>query len=357
MRRERLIHINQKEEWQFALKGVPHAFAHTWEYNHALSHSLTPTSHQRVAQLWLYVYENAATRYVSPIVERKWREHTDIATPYGFSGFAGYGDTKQFLSDWKNFAAEHGWVCGYIGLNPVLDQGAYESGESANEVFTTHQIYFVDLAQPGDERFESLSNNVVKQLRDWQKTGARLIHDQERATQFFIANYDEFTNRTGASSVYRFARQTLEELLAIDRVLLVGAENSAGQIEAASVFCYSDYGGEYLFNVSLIEGRHHSAALLWEGMLQLKARGIAGINLGGGVKAGDGLDEFKARFGGIKLPLRALKQIYRPEIYVRCCAEAGVEATALTDDFPGYRSVSMAVQQKQIEIAVTNGGR
>ena len=43
--------------------------------------------------------------------------------------------------------------------------------------------------------------------------------------------------------------------------------------------------------------------------------GIPFLNLGGGVRDGDTLAEFKRRFGGLELPLKSLRQIYRPDEY------------------------------------------
>lgn len=336
MLKEELISINEAQAWREALTGIPHAFAHTWEYVKAWSLWFdSKVSGQAKPAIWLYVFEQAGARRVCPLAERVWHGRRDIVTPYGFSGFAGQGECADSMTHWRRFAAERDWVCGYIGLHPILDDWSYEP---ASQVQIANHVYELDLTQSETQLAAGLSRNVRERLRDWRSSGARLVYDQERLRQFFIAQYHSFTRRVGASAAYDFSIATLDELISLERVFLIGAENSRAEMEAVSVFGYTAHCGEYLFNVSLPEGRYHSAALLWEGLLQLKSRTVPVANLGGGIRAGDGLDQFKARFGGRRRPLRALKQIYQPEAYLACCREAGVDPLAQEGYFPPYRA-------------------
>lgn len=336
MYQENLIPLEDDAAWREALRHLPHALAHTPEYLKALSLSLHRGGGEERKKMWLYVFEGSESRRVCPLLEREWNGYADVVTPYGFNGFCGGGDDPEFQVHWVNFAAARGWVCGYIGLNPVLPIPE-ESDQSSEKFDTGNHVYLVDLTRSEAQLTESLSSNVKKRLREWRRSGARIIDDQERARRFFIDNYHDFTRRIGATEVYHFSQATLSELAKIERVFLLGAEDEAGRLEAVSVFGHSDYCGEYLFNVSQPEGRRHSAALLWEGMLRLKFCGVPAVNLGGGVKAGDGLDQFKARFGGLRRPLRALKQIYHRDAFISCCNQAGVDPLATADYFPPYR--------------------
>ncbi|HKX29001.1 MAG TPA: hypothetical protein VJ302_14995 [Blastocatellia bacterium] len=331
MHRERLLTLADEAAWREALLSIPHAFAHTWDYLQALSHSLPN-------DLRLYVFDGANGRGLCPLLERSWNGRTDVVTPYGFNGFAIAGETAELPDRWRRFATERGWVCGYLGLNPALPNPPDESGEP------DRAVYLVDVTKSPAELFEGLSRNVKTRLREWQRSGARIIDDRERARRFFIDNYRDFTRRVGAGTPYHFSPITLDGWTRLERVWLLGAENGSGRLEAVSVFAASDYCGEYLFNVSLPEGRGHSAALLWEGMLRLRSEGVPVVNLGGGVTAGDGLDQFKARFGGFSRPLRALKQVYRPDVYEECCRRAGVDPRSRSGYFPPYRTVKWRVE-------------
>jgi hypothetical protein len=336
MTREELISINDAPRWRNALTGIPHALAHTWDYVKAWSLSYgSIIGGQDEQAVWLYVFEQAGARRVCPLAERVWNGRRDIVTPYGFSGFAGQGEGADLMTHWMRFAAERGWVCGYIGLHPILDDWSYEP---ASQIHIANHIHEIDLTQSETQLAAGLSRNARERLRAWQRSGAQSIHDQERLQEFFIAEYHRFTRRVGASTAYDFSVATLDELMRIEAVFLVGAENTRGKLEAVSVFGYTAHCGEYLFNVSLPEGRHHSAALLWEGWLKLKSCAVPMVNLGGGIRAGDGLDQFKARFGGRRRPLRALKQIYQPEAYLAGCREAGVDPLVQAGYFPPYRA-------------------
>ena len=70
-------------------------------------------------------------------------------------------------------------------------------------------------------------------------------------------------------------------------------------------------------------------------MQALQARGIARVNLGGGVKSGDGLEQFKRRFGGERAVPMVLKHIYQPHAYAALCEACGV-AEGREGFFPPY---------------------
>ena len=56
------------------------------------------------------------------------------------------------------------------------------------------------------------------------------------------------------------------------------------------------------------------------------------------MRRGDGIAEFKERFGARRLPLGALKQVYRPTVYADLCRDAGVlDPADRTGYFPAYR--------------------
>ena len=48
------------------------------------------------------------------------------------------------------------------------------------------------------------------------------------------------------------------------------------------------------------------------------------LNLGGGIRPGDGLSEFKQRLGAKLSPTLALRQVFDSSRYLAACAAAGV---------------------------------
>lgn len=325
--KHKCIPLDDPAEWSESLKRVRHAFAHTWENCYAMY--LTTGF-----KTYLYSFEAENLRVVCPLAERTFHGYTDIVTPYGFSGFVGDGDCPGFRRYFAGFVKEQGYVCGYIGLNPILGNNTCFAQD---EAFQYNSIYVLNLTLDQHELHANLSTNRKRQLRDWGKTGSRIVVERGPLIDFFLTNHSEFFRAKRASSVYRFSTDTLSFVLNSKNVFLVGAQGAEG-VEAVSVFAYTPYVGEFLFNVSLPQGRHHSAALLWYGLNQLKALQVPLLNLGGGISENDGVAEFKQRFGGKKLALRCLKQVYQPEVYVELCRRVNADHTNMVGYFPAYRS-------------------
>lgn len=319
----RLISLHDRDAWESTLDGMPHAFAHTWTNCRAMTGPQGNVTH-------LYSYESAEGRIVCPVSERAIGAHLDSVTPYGFSGFVGTGDCPGFASRWEEFAAGRGWVCGYLILNPVLPNGTW-FGDAA-EFHKT--LYVVDLRLDEAELFARLSSSRRRQLR--RADTDALVFDRADLAEFFVATYPDFIARHDAAGVYELTEESMRLLCGSDDVLLVGAARD-GRLRAVSLFGFTQHAGDFLFNASLPGEEGYSAMLIWTAVLELKARGVPSLNLGGGLTEGDSLAEFKRRFGARTVPLHNLKQIYRPDLYARLCAEARVDPES-TAYFPAYRA-------------------
>ena len=82
--------------------------------------------------------------------------------------------------------------------------------------------------------------------------------------------------------------------------------------------------------------------LIWSAVQRLRELGVPSLNLGGGVREGDDVAEFKRRFGAAELPLASLRQVYRPErLRARSAAQAGVTSDR-SGWFPPYRAAGRA---------------
>jgi hypothetical protein len=320
------IPLDAPTDWKKALSGIQHAFAHTWENCYAM-HISSGT------KTYLYCFETEKVRIVCPISERPWGEYIDIVTPYGFSGFVGNDDCDEFPYHWKKFVRDKEYVCGYIGLNPIFENCTYYKPDQIHQY---NSIYVLDLTLSPSELFANLSTNRKRQLKDWEKSLANIVLDKEILTEFFLANYHAFYQSRRASPVYNFSRDTLSFLASLDNVVMVGMRGSE-KMEAVSVFAHTPDVGEFLFNVSLPEGQRYSATLIWYGVNYLKSLQIPLLNLGGGIREGDGVAQFKERFGAKKLALKCLKQVYEPEIYVDLCRQVNADPNDMTGYFPSYR--------------------
>ena len=324
----RLIDLQAPEVWDAALDGIPHAFAHTRSWCRAMQRTTgVPTR--------LYCFTDEHDRVVCPIVERSYAGKVDVVTPPGFSGFVGPNPARSFPRAWIDFARRKGYVCGYIGLHPILtgvelvDPGA---------TYTYNTIYVLDLTLGPDELLRRLSTKRRRELRDWdERRSKNIICDRERLVEFYLAHHRTCFEQRRASAASFLSEEALCELFEDPRVVLVGGGNE-GRLEAVTVFAYTPTIADALFNVSTPEGRQYSALLIWYGVCQLASLGVPMLNLGGGIRPADGVAEFKRRFNPGQYPLQALKQVFDLATFESICRKDGVDPTDRAGFFPPYRS-------------------
>lgn len=320
---QQLISLDCPSEWKEALTGIRHSFGHTWENCYAMY--LTTGM-----QTYLYCFEADGVRIVCPVAEREYGGTVDIVKPFGFSGFAGTGCFPGFHEHWNEFAKQRGYVCGYLGVDPLSSCDSYFTQD---DVFQYDTIHLMDLTLDQEELWANLSTNRKRQLKDGSRISADFIFEKELLIDFFHAHHQAFFSSKGAEKFYCFSDDTLSFLFNLDNLLMVGAGGPEG-LEAVSVFVYTDDVGEYLFNISLPTGKDHSAALIWHGVNHLKTLNIPLLNLGGGQ---GGVGESKRRYGGKELPLRCIKQVYDQHRYQQLCQSVDVDPEDLSGYFPAYR--------------------
>lgn len=332
MSEEAWIALDDPAAWRQSLAGIPHGFGHTWESCRAMARSTgSPT--------FLFTFTEGSLRVVCPLAERGQGMTRDLVTPYGFGGFAGTGGGAAFRRRFRDLARKRGYVCGYIGLHPVLTGGDWADPGEAHVYSSVHVL---DLTQSEEQLFARMSENRRREVRAFERSlgqGLELIEDRALLPRFFLDHYEEFFRSREASPLYLFSRETLLDLFELDNVLLLGVAGPDG-LEAVSVFGWTPYLADFLFNVSVPAGRRHSAALLWHGARHLRQRGVPLLCLGGGIREGDGVARFKERFGGERRPLGCLRQIYHPARYAELCRLAGVEPKVGDGYFPPYRDPS-----------------
>ncbi|KEO75002.1 hypothetical protein [Anditalea andensis] len=322
--KQSMISLNESSKWNHALTHVPHAFGHTWESCYAMSLSTG-------LDTYLYHFEDDGVHIVCPLSERTYEGFVDVFTPYGFSGFTGNSGYAEFPGIWEKFANGQQYICGYISMNPFLKDSA--SGYAFLNS-PANDLYALNLNLSIDQLFANLSTNRKRQVKKYAEIKDTFSQDKSILKTFFIEHFHDFFKDRDAALFSSFTKDTLSHLVNLDNVLLVG-KIADGKVEAVSVFAYTAYIAEYLFNISIPEGRSHTVLLLWEGIHVLKGIGVPILNLGGGIKKGDSLSDFKERFGAIKYQHTVLKQVYNKQIYMELCQRREVEDT--DHYFPAYR--------------------
>jgi hypothetical protein len=323
---QELIPLSAPGRWQAALQDVPYAFGHTWESCYAMQ----LTTGYRT---YLYVWQRGLAKVVCPLAERLCQGFTDVTTPYGFSGFVGTATFADFMNDWYRFAAQAGYVCGYIGLNPILSPATDMDVAAA---FVSNKLYVIPLQPTIQEIYNKLSQNRKRQLKQVEKHRFRYYSEKPQLKEFFLAQYHAFFAQKGAADTYQFSLATLAHLVDSERVILIGY-TEANEVRAVAMFAYTEYMAEYLFSISVPGYENHTTPLLWHGILRLKEQQVPYLNLGGGAQPGDSIASFKQRFGALELPLSSLKQVYQQEPYAALCQQGGIDPLDKQGYFPPYR--------------------
>jgi len=319
----RLISLSNSDEWAAAVAAVPHGPAHTRWYNAALAASTED-------EIELVEYVDGSDRAVCPIALRRFGDVVDLATPYGFGGFATRGPCAGLPAAFHAFAVAQGWVCGYLALNPLFPHPfAIQDGLEAGRT-----IYVLDLARSTEELFEALHDTHRYEIRKQLQFMEAVTSDSERLANALPTLYAETLVRTRASPVYRFSDKTLNAWLASPNCLGLGLGEP---LQAVLICFYTAETADYFINASSERGRTHTRLLLWAAMGELKRREVRFFNLGGGAHEGDSLDAFKRRFGGRPVSIPVIKQVYDRDMFEALCARAGASARS-NAFFPPYRA-------------------
>lgn len=318
-----LIPLDEPDRWRDALVGIKHTFCHTWEHCYAMY--LTTEN-----KTFLYTFEKDGVRIVCPIIEREFEGYTDITKPFGFSGFVGMETHPEFSKYWREFTLDRGYVTGYPGLSPVFDySGLFDS----SEVSHYNNCFILDL-QPSIYRIlRNMSASRREQFNNWEELKKYFVYDRSELENFFHENYSDFLKRVGAAPYYFLSSETISYIFALENSVAVGAKEN-GKIVSAYLFLYTKYMATGLYVLSLPEGRHHSAPIIWDAAKELRRRRIPFLNMGG---ASGSLAEFKRRFGAKKTPLLSLKQIYKRDIYEKLCKTVDANPNDSNGYFPPYR--------------------
>ena len=322
-----LIPLGDKQRWQEALEHIPHVPAHTHDHVLAFQAS-SPDPHV------LYVCRDSLgeVEVASPLAIRE-DSTPDVYTPYGIGGFASRRSLPWFAAEWGNFAASRGWITSYIAMNPLLDN---DLGFPQSVTQQAQELFILDLRRDLESIKRAMSHGRRADLAKWDREPMPVTWDKSRVLDFVRAEATTHFSRRSANTTYAFADEMWELLLASPTVMAVAVLDEAG-LSACCIVETTDEAADYQFAIPRPGGERHAAPLLWEAIKSLHASGVQTLNLGGGIRAGDGVEAFKRRFGATGTPMTTLHMVHDPERYARLCAENDTVSEAGRTFFPPYR--------------------
>lgn len=327
MLHQELISIDDAWRWDEVLASLPHAPAHTAHYNRAMMMS---------SQRPTYLYYARTDDFIAacPVAKRSKFETHDLVTPYGFGGFIASGECAQFAEQFDAFMQSQHILSSYLAVHPVFCR--------SNSILnlceaTTSAIYLLDLQQDIATLYANLDKTHRYEIKQSNASAIQLLESTDEIMANLVVLYRDTLTRTGAASVYHFTEATLAELMR-DKKTLAFAANVAGKMVAMTILLYNDHIADYFINAANDAGREYSRILIWKAMEYLHNIQVPTLNLGGGVKPGDNLEQFKKRFSGKKVMPYVLKRIYDDKLYKDVCARSQIDAEA-THYFPAYHAI------------------
>ena len=250
--------------------------------------------------------------------------HIDAISPYGYPGGSGSGEPPSPAeADWAATGLVSLFVRDRIGPPPCLAGGSERSRV---------QVHDPALAR-------SLRPRLASQIRRNERRGweVRAVAGPEADAaqrQAFLGLYTETMTRTEAAPRYFYEAPYFEALLAYPRSWLLlassaGAEHGAGAVAALSDGVLHYYlGGTAEAALEDSPFKNVVAA-----MIGLADELGAPLNLGGGLRPGDGLEDFKRGFANSELPFITHEVVCDPAAYAQL--SGGRDEG---DFFPAYRA-------------------
>lgn len=272
----------------------------------------------------------------------------DAVSPYGYPGFAvnedvppgGVRSNRRIAKRSANSSGgEPGW------LDP---EDVDFSRTGLVSVFIRHRLDLVPLAGATERNVVQIADPALKpksrptdrrQVRRNLEAGyeVELIAGEETTAEqraAFLDLYEQTMRRTAAAEYYFFGASYFDRLLPSARTWLVLATDPEGTPAAAAIAAVSD--GYLHYYLSGSADSHLADSPMKNVLARLIAH--AGelelpLNLGGGLRPGDALEEFKRGFANRTLAWRTSELICDPARYAEL--SAGREAGGF---FPAYRA-------------------
>jgi hypothetical protein len=252
-------------------------------------------------------------------------ERRDGISPYGYPGGVVEGTPSPP-------AAEVDW--GAAGLVSIF---ARERLGGEPWLAGARERSAVLLHDPGHPR--RIRDRLAEQIRANERRGWSVEEvtgpdAPDEAVASFERAYTQTMHRAEAAERYFFAAGYFHSVLGYAKSWLVLARPSDGPPGAGAIAALSDGLLHYYLGGTADEHLSDSPFKnVVEGMVGLADRLGVPLNLGGGVRPGDGLEAFKRGFANAELPFRTHEVICDPAEYERLAVDR-----PQTGFFPSYRA-------------------
>ena len=248
----------------------------------------------------------------------------DAVSPYGYPGFAAPEGVQLDPSsiDFSATGLVSVFIRHVLGPSPL-------TGPSERNVVQIADPALPPKSRPSDRR--QVRRNLEAGYRLDLVPGPAATPEQRAA---FLDAYEQTMRRTAAAAHYFFGAAYFDRILEADRTWLALATAPDGAVAAASIAAVSDgYLHYYLSGSADSHLRDSPMKNVVARLVEHSAELGLPLNLGGGIVAGDALEEFKRGFANRQRTWLTSELICDEEVYAQL--SAGHEAAGY---FPAYRA-------------------
>jgi len=267
-------------------------------------------------------------------------EWLDACSPYGYGGLLSLStrgkvdqrDLDCFLEGLHDWCCKQHLVCCALRLHPLTCQEDWfqpvQNWQDSVRIVYRGPTSAIDLKdwdasldQPKGLRRDRCADMrcARRNLRVTWSNGED--HDAEANLNLFARLYSQTLDRLNANVFYRFSPSYFSGLAALGRHLGIALAWHGDEPVGGNLFLFGcNYGHGHLAG-SNQTGRKHGAAtlLLVEGARQARQRGCELLHIGGGVRSGDSLEDYKRSFGGPSYRYAYVTYIADPERFEQLC--------------------------------------
>jgi hypothetical protein len=250
--------------------------------------------------------------------------YRDAISPYGFPGGVsdGLSELPAQAVDWK--ATE---LVSIFVRERVQGPACFTQGTARNEVF------FVDPARPltlRDMHRRHMTRNTRQGFVCTARTSREVPVEEREA---FQEVYRQTMVRDQACHRYFFSDAYFDELFASSQAWLVTVRAPDGTVASSALVVRSDGLLHYYLGGTADAHLSRSPAKnVFGGMIDLCVREGLPLHLGGGLRPGDGLEDFKRGFANASAHIQTHEIICEPAVYALLS-----EGHLATGFFPAYR--------------------
>jgi hypothetical protein len=273
--------------------------------------------------------DTGTTELAAPLIVREIDAtgDRDATSPYGYPGLVERDGTPPALDlSTVDFSAT-GLVS--VFLRHTLEEPPPLTGTTARNAVQIADPSLSPKSRPSDRRQVRRNLEAGYQLK--LVPGPETTPAQRSG---FLAAYEQTMRRTGAAGHYFFPAAYFDRILEADRTWLALAATPGGELAAASLAAVSDgFLHYYLSGSADSHLRDSPMKNVVARLIEHSAELALPLNLGGGIAAGDALEEFKRGFANRQQTWRTSEIVCDRAAYERLAA-----GRVVAGFFPAYRA-------------------